>query len=144
MIKCDFNCFECVFPDCIFDSDSSTEYLDEAISLETDSFLRPQIISQKADSIIFSDIPISRYKRYYWEHRDSVLNRAKKYYQEHKEERKAYRRAYYEKNREIYCLKQKEYYYRKKEIDSLKLEEYYQQIKERVFSEYKSFYKKWD
>ena len=157
MDKCDFNCFECEFPDCIFDTDSSNAYLDAIISDEIDSILFPVDSSvppavpdyRLYDFISSEDIPYNpkwksqaKWREYYRSRaRGNRKDYINWYYNNHKDEISFYGRKYYQKHREKVLDYQKKYYQEHKEEFNANRRKYYKKNKELLHL--KANYRKW-
>lgn len=100
MTKCNHNCFECEYSDCIND-DYTKEDFDRQNEFEFDECSKKHSNEKDKQSS----------RNYYWNNREKCLEKNKKYYQTHKEKFKEYDRIR-KKTHPISKEKRHEYYIR--------------------------------
>lgn len=98
-MKCNRDCFNCPFPDCIEDEMTAADY-DEARERDRE-IIFPK--SRKEKELA------AKKKAYYQENREEIAAKQKAYYQANREELAAKKKAYREANREELAAKQKAY-----------------------------------
>lgn len=118
--KCNHDCFNCPYPDCINDDLIHADYLAEK---EIDQFAganEPKSSTKRRE-----------YKRQYrQEHLEQDKAYQRQYYQEHAEEKKAATRKWTKENKERVATYGKEYREKNKE--------YYKEYKRRYYQEHKA------
>lgn len=111
-MKCNGDCFNCKFTDCIADNEDINE-------LEKEN---PVVIVSEKE--IKREQKKSRMRNYYYSHATEISECRKDYYEKNKEEvkekNKIRYREYYQKNREKIIAKRKEYYQKHKEEEKEK------------------------
>ncbi len=120
-MKCNRDCLNCIYDDCIEDDNASLSYeeLKQARDEERERKIEEEIAdpntpySRKVYLINREDRKKS-YKKYYREHAKEIAEKHRRYNHEHEAECKARAKRYYQENREIIIARQKEYYRRKK------------------------------
>lgn len=100
--KCDFNCLNCPFPDCVNDDDRSPE---ESKILKDISI---------ADGYKSTKKKRENQKKYYQEHREKYLEYLKKYREKNREKLNKYRNDFYYAHHEYEVERQRRYDERKK------------------------------
>ena len=91
MNKCNLDCFNCIYADCIVDRVDPVD-------------LQPYL-----------GLNDSYYHYYYLDHKEAILKRSKAYYVEHKAQRLKYQKDRYLANKEKLQEYQRKYYWRKKD-----------------------------
>lgn len=124
-MKCDENCFECIYDDCILgaagrsnakrDKKKSKEYYES----------HKEYFRQK-NKEWWTAHP-EKVKEHYEKHKEYYLQKRKEWYQANKEKAKTYSQEYYEKHKEYFRQKNKEW----REANPEKAKEYYQRRKEK-------------
>jgi hypothetical protein len=113
-MKCNMDCLNCIFEDCILEDTFISE---KEIEIIDNLDMSPKEIERKKAQK-------ERKKAYYEAHREQLLEKSKKYRAEHQEQIKAYREA----TKEIRLAKQREY----SRAHAKERREYYQKNAEKI------------
>lgn len=110
---CNYDCFNCIYDDCINDSLSYNDYK-QSKALDKES---KQVTGKVAETYYERNkerIRMQR-KQYYKKNKEKVLQYHKEYMQKVKKENPFYYKEYYQKNKEARKRAQREYYKRNKD-----------------------------
>lgn len=126
--KCNLDCFNCTYKDCINSSLSLSDYsfsrnLDNDI--KRDNTLKDLGVGSRKNRKPYTD-------KYYRTHKKEQLKRCKEYRDNNPEKRKETTKAYREKNRDLINEKARKSYYDNLEEQRMKKRLYYQQHKEEI------------
>ncbi len=100
---CDKDCFNCKFPDCIYDGMDYADYLEQAERDKdlTETPKKKKLAAQKRAYREANREKLAAQKRAYYEaNREKVAAQQRAYREANREKRAAQQRAYYEANRE--------------------------------------------
>ena len=100
---CDRDCFNCKFPDCIYDGMDYADYLEQAERDKdlTETPKKKKVAAQQRAYREANREKIAAQKRAYYEaNREKVATQQRAYREANREKRAAQQRAYYEANRE--------------------------------------------
>ena len=117
-VVCDEDCFNCIYPDCVFDKETRTSI---AFSRTLDKWCldgrwREE---QERKGVRYANA-------YYYANRESILARQRRYYWEHREERIDYQLRRYRRIRDVLLTYQIERYRRNRgSLIAYQLDRYY-------------------
>lgn len=108
MDKCNHDCFQCAFDDCICDDKAWTnEKVEDENLLNHNAYMHRLWSRNNRDKVKL------HHRTYYIKNKEICNKKARKYYQEHKEElnqkRRENKRKYYQEHKEEMRQKQRDY-----------------------------------
>ena len=134
MPKCNGNCFNCPYDDCILDDED----------FDTDD---TEELDQKLDLLNMVDSDKKKKQRewarkYYQQNREWILACCKQYRRKNKERISKRRKQYYQKKKKYFLARQKQYYQKNKKRIATYYKQYCQKNKERILAYEKRYRQK--